>query len=138
MSEDNKAAEIAVLYVQCINAHDVEALFELMADDFQFLDSGGTRLEGKAAMRQAWKGYFDMFPDYHICAEEWFARVDTVAILGWARGTYAVDGALDQANFWQIPAAWKAVVRDGLISLWQVYADNYPVWTIIKGAGAGR
>ena len=28
---------------------------------------------------------------------------------------------------WEIPAAWKAVVRDGLVAHWQVFADNQPV-----------
>jgi hypothetical protein len=27
-------------------------------------------------------------------------------------------------NHWNAPAAWRAVVRDGLIAEWQVYADN--------------
>jgi hypothetical protein len=31
------------------------------------------------------------------------------------------------ADGWQTPAAWHAVVRDGLIAEWQVYADNKPI-----------
>jgi hypothetical protein len=28
---------------------------------------------------------------------------------------------------WKVPAAWRAVVRDGLIAEWQVYVDNEPL-----------
>ena len=34
-----------------------------------------------------------------------------------------VKGQLPKENHWSAPAAWRAVVRDGLIAEWQVYAD---------------
>ena len=33
---------------------------------------------------------------------------------------------------WRIPAAWRAVVRDGQIAEWQVYADNKPVYELLS------
>jgi hypothetical protein len=53
-------------------------------------------------------------------------------MLGKAAGTYAVDGQLPLENHWELPAAWKAVVRDGQVSHWQVYADNQPVRDIMS------
>ncbi len=55
------------------------------------------------------------------------AKGDTVGIFGSGRGTIAVEGKLKKENFWEIPAAWKAVVQNGLVAYWQVFADNQPV-----------
>ncbi len=35
---------------------------------------------------------------------------------------YAGSGTGEKA--WKIPAAWRAIARDGKIKLWQVYADT--------------
>jgi hypothetical protein len=71
--------------------------------------------------------YFKMIPDYKVSHEEVMAKGDTVAVFGSARGTYAKAGKLTKQNFWEIPASWKAITRDGLVAYWQVYADNQPV-----------
>ena len=48
---------------------------------------------------------------------------DTVLAAGEAGGTIQVA--------WRTPAAWKAVIRGGLIAEWQVFADNKPVYEIL-------
>src|SRR6266567_9302353 len=111
-------------FVAAINAHDVEALVALMTDDHIFIDAFGESWQGRDTMRRAWKGYLAWFPDYKITVEETFVNHDTVVMLGKAAGTFAVDGQLPAENHWELPAAWKAVVRDGQVSHWQVYADN--------------
>ena len=37
---------------------------------------------------------------------------------------YGYAGAGTGEKAWKIPAAWRAIVRDGKIKLWQVYADT--------------
>jgi hypothetical protein len=63
-----------------------------------------------------------MFPDYRVSHTDVFSGV--VAAFGSAEGTLAARGELPKENHWNAPAAWRAVVRDGLIAEWQVYADN--------------
>jgi hypothetical protein len=75
-------------------------------------------------MRPGWAGYFRMFPDYRVSHTDVFSQADVVAAFGSAEGTLAVKGELPKENHWNAPAAWRAVVRDGLIAEWQVYADN--------------
>jgi hypothetical protein len=53
-------------------------------------------------------------------AEDIFHHGDTVALYGRAGGTIRVNGELLPENTWQIPAAWRPVVRDGLIREWRV------------------
>jgi hypothetical protein len=64
-----------------------------------------------------------MFPDYTIGADTMLAEGDTVAIFGQAAGTFSGKRGPVPENRIVMPAAWKAVVRDGKIRLWQVYAD---------------
>jgi hypothetical protein len=75
--------------------------------------------------------YNAMCPDYRISREDNFHNGDTVALFGRAGGTILVNGELLPENTWQIPAAWRAVVRDGLIREWRVYADHKPVYDIL-------
>jgi len=102
----------------------VDGLCALMTEDHVFLDGLGNRMQGREAMRKGWMGYFRMFPDYRVSHAEIFAHGDVVASFGAAEATYAVNGKLAKENHWSVPAAWRAVVRDGLIAEWQVYADN--------------
>ena len=65
-----------------------------------------------------------MFPDYRVSHADVFSQVDVVAAFGSAEGTLAVKGEFPRENHSSVPAAWRAVVRDGLIAEGQVYADN--------------
>lgn len=103
-----------------------------MAADGEFIDSLGNRIQGTEKLRSAWAGYFKMVPDYSISHSEIFANGNTVAVFGSAQGTFSKDGQLAKENFWKMPAAWRAVVKDGKIAIWQVYADNEPIRAIMR------
>jgi ketosteroid isomerase-like protein len=75
-------------------------------------------------MEAAWRAYFAMCPDYWIRVDEAMEDRGTVLAAGEAGGT--VDGAP-----WRTPAAWKAVIGDGAVAEWRVYADNKPVYEIL-------
>ncbi len=124
--------EIANKFIEAINRHDIEAIVELMSEDHTFVDSGGDVYKGNVQMRQGWADYFKMFPDYKIEAPKFVVSGDTVILLGTASGTYTTDGKLRTENHWEIPAAWKAVIADAKIKLWQVFADNTPVADIMR------
>ena len=118
-------------FMDRINRHDADSLAELMTEDHVFVDGLGNRMQGREAMRKGWAGYFRMFPDYRVSHAEIFSQGDVVASFGTAEATYAVEGKLRKENHWSVPAAWRAVVRDGLIAEWQVYADNQAVRKIM-------
>jgi len=124
---DNRNATTVVLeFIDKINGGDVSALCSLMTEDHVFVDGLGNRVQGREKLRAGWKAYLSLFPDYRISHEEVFEDRDTVAVFGTASGTYAVNGKLPKENHWEIPAAWKAIVRNGLIAEWRVYCDNQP------------
>ena len=114
---------VVLAFLEKINAHDVDGLCALMAPDHVFVDSDGSRVAGREAMRAGWAKYLEWFPDYRIAWEEILAHGDVVAIFGTARGTYTGDGRQAGRKPWEIPAAWKAVVRNGRVVEWRVYAN---------------
>jgi ketosteroid isomerase-like protein len=127
------AADVAMAFVTKINEHDLDGLVVLMTPDHVFVDALDNTFRGADQMRQGWKGYFAMFPDYAIEVMDELNHGNLVAMFGKARGTFAVNGKLPRENFWEIPAAWKAVVKDGLIAEWRVYCDNDPARKIMAG-----
>jgi ketosteroid isomerase-like protein len=125
------SADVAMAFVAKINAHDVDGLVALMTPDHVFVDALNNSFRGAEQMRQGWKFYFGMFPDYAIEVTDEFNRGDLVAMFGKARGTFAVNGKSPRENSWEIPAAWKAVVKEGRVAEWRVYCDNDPARKIM-------
>lgn len=115
-------------FIGAINAHDIESLGKLMTDDHAFIDAHGNEVHGKEKMIAAWRGYFDWFPDYYIEVIEEFTDAETCALFGFAGGSF--KGKVDAG--WRLPAAWRAIVRDGRVVLWQVFADTKIPFEIIE------
>ena len=107
-------------FIDSINAHDVESLAKLMSDDHVFIDPHGNEMRGRETMTSGWRGYFEWFPDYYIEVTEVFEDDDRLALFGFAGGSFKGKSS----ESWRLPAAWKASVRDGRITLWQVFADT--------------
>jgi ketosteroid isomerase-like protein len=124
--------EVVLKFEQLINARNVLAICGLMTIEGEFIDSLGNRVQGAQKLRAAWEGYFKMVPDYSISHSEIFSDGNTVAVFGSAQGTFAKDGVLKKEDFWKMPAAWRAVVKDGKIAVWQVYADNEPIRALMR------
>ena len=128
--------DVVLQFEHAINSRNPDAISALMTANAEFIDSLGNHIQGSEKLRAAWAGYFKMFPDYSISHTEIFAEGSTVAIFGAAQGTLAADGEIKKENFWKTPAAWRAVVRDGKIEVWQVYADNEPARAVMRKRAA--
>jgi ketosteroid isomerase-like protein len=123
---------VVLKFEQLINSRHAEAVCSLLTLASVFIDSLGNRIEGASKVRPAWEGYFKIVPDYTISHSEVFANGDLVAVFGSAQGTFSKDGKLRKEDFWRTPAAWRAVVKEGKIALWQVFADNEPIRAIMR------
>ena len=119
--------EVAMEFIRRVNSGDVNAICELMTPGHIFQDALGKRFIGREAMRQGWAAYFKIVADYKIHAEEFFQTDERMAIFGTASGSYAGNASTPKETFWEVPAAWRAVVRAGLVAEWSVYADNQPL-----------
>ena len=118
------SVDIFTKFAAAINDHDIEALTALMTADHVFVDSWGQRVEGATPMEAGWRAYFAMCPDYWIRADDVVADGSVVLAAGEAGGT--IDSVA-----WRIPAAWKAVTRNGKVMEWRVFTDNKPVFEIL-------
>jgi ketosteroid isomerase-like protein len=128
MSEEYSSRDLRSAFeqfVSAINRHDAAALRELMTADHLFVDSLGNRVRGDSQMQEGWRGYFAMCPDYWIRVDEALSNDKTLLAAGEAGGT--IDG-----RSWRTPAAWKAVVQEGRVAEWRVFADNKPVYEILS------
>ncbi len=112
MAVSERDVAIVVAFNEAINARDLVGLGQLMHEQHRFIDSAGATVEGKIACIEAWRGFFDAFPDYRNVFDD---------VHGDARGAVEVRGrsecstpALDG------PARWRALVQDGLVIQWQV------------------
>ena len=102
--------EVVQSFIAAINRQSPADIAELMTEDHAFVDSSGRAVSGRQQMTAGWSAYFGMFPDFTIEVE-----------------TILSDGELGPVpeNRIEMPAAWRAIVRDGKVQRWQVYAD----WT---------
>src|SRR5271166_3037245 len=125
MSESVEA--VVEAFVRAINRQDVDALAELMSEEHRFVDALGGFVQGREAMRAAWRGYFGIVPDYTIAIEELHVDGPVVVMLGEVGGTYAPDGKMQSENRWKMLAALRANVVDGKVAVWRVDADNEPM-----------
>ena len=140
-------------FIEAINHHDIDAIYNLMTNDHKFIDAHGNEVSGRDIMKAGWAGYFSMFPDYMIEITDMFLKPAPVAIqtgkaklkvklfynrndyivaFGFASGTYKGMETEDNKNYFRIPACWKAIVEDGKVKLWQVYCDTKIPYDIIE------
>ena len=120
--------ETVLAFIDRINAHDIEGLAALMSDDHTFVDAHGNEVSGKEKMIAGWRGYFEWFPDYQIEITDVFEDGDRLALFGFAGGSYQSK----PTESWRLPAAWKAIVKDDHVTLWQVFADTKIPFEIIE------
>ncbi|MGA2038424.1 MAG: nuclear transport factor 2 family protein [Bryobacteraceae bacterium] len=126
--------ETVLEFIDHINQHDADKLAELMTEDHAFIDGLGQAVRGRENMRVAWRGYYAFCPDYRVSQDRILSDGNVVAAFGTAGGTIAANGQLPTENQWRTPAAWFAIVENGLVKEWRVYADNKPVWDILANS----
>jgi ketosteroid isomerase-like protein len=121
------AVEVVRSFAAAIGRRDAAALAEMMTENHRFVDSLGNVVEGREKMRAGWAGYFRMVPDYSITVDEVYGEGSVVVLVRSAQGTYSADGQLHAENHWRTPAVFRAVVEDGRVAEWRVFADNEPI-----------
>jgi repressor LexA len=112
--------DVAMAFVSKINAQHVAGLCELMTDGHVLIDALDGRTEGRETMRTGWRDFFRLFPNYCIRVSQVTSTANIVGLFGAAGGSYHNA----PKTRWQVSAAWKATVEDGLIDEWRVYCDT--------------
>ncbi len=132
---NNKTSENLLIvkeFVSAINSANIERMIGLMHPNHKFIDSQNNTMIGKENNKKAWTAYFEWFTDYKIEIKTAFENDTSVALFGFAEGTYKIKKNEQINNHWKLPAAWIAEIEDGKIKQWQVYFDSKPVFDIIE------
>ena len=124
--------EVVLAFVDRISHQDVDGLAGLMTEDHLFVDGGGQEARGREHMRQGWGIYYSWVPDYFIHVEQILVEGHLALLIGKAGGTYRPAQGKTENCRWEIPAAWKAVVRGNKVAEWRVYADNEPMYRLME------
>lgn len=110
-----------VSFIDGINRGAVERLASLMAADHRLQVLDESPLDGKEANVAAWRCYATSFPDYVIYPHRIVGRDSEVAVLGHTTGSHLHLRDDDES---QLVVIWRATVRDGLLTLWQIIEDT--------------
>ncbi len=120
---DAEAISVAVRFNACINDRDLDGLAKLMPDDHTFVDSAEGVVAGKPACLAAWRGFFEMFPDYRNVFTAFAVHGVVVAIVGHSE---CAEPSLAG------PALWSATVKAGKIAEWRVFEDTPQARQLLK------
>ena len=129
-SESNKT--IVIRFVKAINDHDVNEIINLMSEDHIFIDGQDNKSFGKKGMKEAWEGYYELFPDYQIEISDITENESIIGLFGYVNATYKNLTNELNSNFWRITASWKAIIVNSKVKHWQVYCDYTDLLKIIE------
>jgi ketosteroid isomerase-like protein len=125
--------DVALAFVNAINSGRAERIYAMMTPDHVFIDSLGVETKGRDRMLEGWRAYLRLFPDYRIEVDGWYVEEQSALLHGRAGGTLYRDTRPVADGAWRIPAAWRLVSDGRKVGLWQVYADNKPVYALLGG-----
>jgi ketosteroid isomerase-like protein len=115
------AVATVIAFIDRINHCDLEGLLDLMAEDHVLQVLSEPPVAGKAALRPAWRAYFDAFPDYVVYPRRMTQEGNRVAVLGHTSGSHL---GLPEDEESRIDVIWTGEVRDGLIARWSIVRDT--------------
>ena len=106
---------IAIRFNDCINRRDLGGLVGLMTSNHRFVDSAGNQTTGRDQMREAWKQFFESWPDYRNIFSQALVDGDLVVLVG---TSHCADPILDG------PSIWTARIEEDMIGEWCVWEDS--------------
>ncbi|MEW6336045.1 MAG: nuclear transport factor 2 family protein [Acidobacteriota bacterium] len=127
-----EARETALRFVDAINRGDLADLDRLVTSDHEFVDSDGTRTTGRQAVIEGWAAFFGMVCGYTIDATEIHRAGDVVVLVGVAKGAFEARNQAGRRIAWEVPAAWRAVVRGDEVARWQVFVNPEPILAALQ------
>lgn len=76
-----------------------------------------------------------MMCEYEILIQDRLSRGQLVILTGRARGTRDLQAPHLPKCSWTVPAAWRALVRDGLVVEWRVLVNPEPIRLAVDDVG---
>ena len=108
-------------FVEKINKHDLKNLIKLMSTDHTLIVFDNNPEKGKNIMKNAWKSYFDICPNYMIYISQYAIKNDTVSFLGRTTGSHRKISRIDE---FEETLIFTATIKNNRISKWQLLNDT--------------
>src|SRR3954453_10411283 len=121
MTEASPGVAVAISFVDQINRRDIDNLVVLMSSDHRLEVFDEEPLTGKEANADAWRVYFDSFPNYVIYPHTVAERGGSVAILGHTTGSHL---GLSDDEERKHTLIWIADIESGTVTRWKLIEDN--------------
>lgn len=115
--QSKKSIPVTRRYIAALNARDPEAIESLLAENCRVVDSRGGWVEGRDAVMQATRRFFEIEHRFKVEESSMVMRAGDVLIRGRTR---ASDPRLAQDTL------WLARVRDGRVTYWQSFGAGNP------------
>lgn len=112
---------VVISFIDRINHGDLDGLVALMADDHTLAVLGEKPVVGRNLNRDAWRGYFSLFPDYVIYPRYLTTAAGMVAVLGTTTGSHL--GLADEDEM-KLNVIWLVEVSDEKVALWRIAQDT--------------
>jgi uncharacterized protein (TIGR02246 family) len=116
--KETGSEEVALQFVEKINARDASGLSELMTEDFVFVDYEGEVYEGREMMKDGFAEYFENFPEYKIHVQKICVSGGDVAFVASTTGSH-VPPELEVNE----TLVFIARFEGGLVAEWRIYTD---------------
>ena len=113
-----KSKTLLARFVAATNAHDVEAMADLVSDDYTYIDSWREGVSGRDLVMDGARRMFAADPGFQIEVESSSFSDPFVLMRGWTNSSLPEIG--------RRRAVWRARCENGLISEWQSWAEGGP------------
>jgi ketosteroid isomerase-like protein len=112
---------VVLSFIDRINRTDLDGLCALMTDDHALCVLDEAPVVGRAANRDAWRGYMTSFPEYVIYPEQFAVDGNRVAVLGRTTGSHL--GLPDEQEL-KLTIIWVARVEGDQLAAWEIQDDT--------------
>lgn len=107
--------ELVRVFNEQINTRNLEGLLSCMSEAHRFVDTAGRAFEGKQRAAEAWKGFFELFPDYRNHFEKLIEQEGRVVVIGHSTCS---EKSLEGKGLWEVE------FDEDKIAKWRVYEDT--------------
>jgi hypothetical protein len=114
----NKCKALAARFVAAVNAHDADAMRELVTEDFTYIDSWREGVTGRDIVLEGTRRLFASDPGFAIEVESTSYSEPFGLMRGWV---YSANPQVGRRR-----AVWRGRGEDGLIAEWQAWAEGKP------------
>ena len=113
----HKCKALAARFVAAVNAHDADAMRDLVTEDFTYIDSWREGVTGREKVMAALASLLAIDPDFGL----------EVARMDWRDPHVLMSGSVRSRQFGSSRrAVWQVLVRDGKIAEYQAWAEGGP------------